>query len=503
MSKVFTNDMVSHVWANQSRSEGRSHNGQFYFEGPTLFSYGRHYAAGFVLHFEDGGCVHMINADSNSTTTARHVSRARMAAPGRALQVPGLTDWAATLAAATTRYDWGKAEAEEAAGGRAAWLPCGHVLKSKKERRAYLPELRARFNRYPFPGEEAAAAMFRALGESNPDKAAAVQARKAAMRAADRAAEKEKEERATLARAARYTASRTPRDIARAISEVSGSYAGSDFARDRLAAWGREVNRESKEAKARGWTLMAATLRGHYRAVRAAVRDAESRNAAAYRNRNRRRSIQRFRDACYNVAKEGQTTEGNAGRVALHWGRAFSELAAACADLSRHLHLNESTLARLAEIQEEARGKAATYEEEAGRIRFAEEEEARADWLAGGQTGRRLSDPRGGAMLRAAKVERDESGAIVAGDLQTSHGAAVPLAHALRVFRFLKLCRANGKAWATNGRALRVGHFRVDSVAPSGDFVAGCHRINWPEVERLAASLGVDSLAPEDTTAES
>ena len=109
-------------------------------------------------------------------------------------------------------------------------------------------------------------------------------------------------------------------------------------------------------------------------------------------------------------------------------------------------------------------------------------------------------DALGGAYLRAVDVERDESGAIIGGTLQTSQGAAVPLVHALRVFRFLKFCRETGCAWKTNGHKLRVGHYQVDSVQPDGSFVAGCHRINWPQVEALATRLGVSDLTPAALT---
>jgi hypothetical protein len=75
----------------------------------------------------------------------------------------------------------------------------------------------------------------------------------------------------------------------------------------------------------------------------------------------------------------------------------------------------------------------------------------------------------------------------------------VPLEHAVRVFRFVKLCRERGEAWQRNGRSLRVGHFQVDSVDANGDFTAGCHFIAWPETEAAAIAAGVADLASEDT----
>ena len=40
---VFDNSMVAHVWAQQGQDFGRSNNGNLYFEGPTIFSYGSHF----------------------------------------------------------------------------------------------------------------------------------------------------------------------------------------------------------------------------------------------------------------------------------------------------------------------------------------------------------------------------------------------------------------------------------------------------------------------------
>ena len=137
-------------------------------------------------------------------------------------------------------------------------------------------------------------------------------------------------------------------------------------------------------------------------------------------------------------------------------------------------------------------------------MRAAEREaelKAKAEKLAAWRNGEsvRLYIP-GAAMLRATGVTRDAAGEIIGGTLETSQGAAVPLAHALRVFRFLKLCRERGQTWRANGRSLRVGHFKVDSVDPNGDFRAGCHRIEWSEVSALAESLGVANLGAVDAT---
>ena len=135
--------------------------------------------------------------------------------------------------------------------------------------------------------------------------------------------------------------------------------------------------------------------------------------------------------------------------------------------------------------------------------RLERERETRESWLAGASVRFYARDALGGAYLRAVNVQRDESGAITGGELQTSQGATVPLVHAIRAFRFLKHVRETGREWKRNGRTLRVGHYQVDSVLPSGDFHAGCHFIRWEQVAALAERLGLADLAPADVTEHS
>ena len=93
----------------------------------------------------------------------------------------------------------------------------------------------------------------------------------------------------------------------------------------------------------------------------------------------------------------------------------------------------------------------------------------------------------GGAYLR--RSPNGES-------LETSQGASVPWDHALKAFRFVKLVRERGEPWARNGRQVRVGHYQLDRIEASGDFKAGCHFIEWAQIEVLAAREGVLDAAP-------
>ncbi len=88
MKTVFSGDMLFHVWAQNTQSEGRRSDGRVYFDGPTLYSYGRHFALGHIM--PDGATL--LNADSYSVSTSKHQRQTARAARGRTYSVPALTD---------------------------------------------------------------------------------------------------------------------------------------------------------------------------------------------------------------------------------------------------------------------------------------------------------------------------------------------------------------------------------------------------------------------------
>ena len=68
---------VCHVWAHQSQSEGRA--GQVFFEGPTIYSYGRHFSmARIVTKVMDVPLV-LMTTRTYSASTAKHMSMVRHA----------------------------------------------------------------------------------------------------------------------------------------------------------------------------------------------------------------------------------------------------------------------------------------------------------------------------------------------------------------------------------------------------------------------------------------
>ena len=69
MRQVHTNDMVAHLWANQSQQCARSNNGNFYFEDDTIYSYGSHFP--IAKHVDN---VVLFTTDTYSPTTGQHCS---------------------------------------------------------------------------------------------------------------------------------------------------------------------------------------------------------------------------------------------------------------------------------------------------------------------------------------------------------------------------------------------------------------------------------------------
>lgn len=72
--------------------------------------------------------------------------------------------------------------------------------------------------------------------------------------------------------------------------------------------------------------------------------------------------------------------------------------------------------------------------------------------------------------------------------LETSRGVKVPLGDAERAFKLINACREHKRSWRRNGETIHVGEFQIDSIAETGDIVAGCHKIHWTEIERFAKS---------------
>ncbi len=75
--------------------------------------------------------------------------------------------------------------------------------------------------------------------------------------------------------------------------------------------------------------------------------------------------------------------------------------------------------------------------------------------------------------------------------IETTRGAEFPVDHAKRAYPVLKRCVAN------MGRippdvTIRLGEFKVDQIGQNATIIAGCHCIQWAEIQRIARQLGLE-----------
>jgi hypothetical protein len=77
-------------------------------------------------------------------------------------------------------------------------------------------------------------------------------------------------------------------------------------------------------------------------------------------------------------------------------------------------------------------------------------------------------------------------------ELQTSRGARVPLAHAVKAFGVIKRLHDKGQAYERNGHTIHLGYFALDAIDTQGNVTAGCHHVSWEEIQRVAIIAGVN-----------
>lgn len=108
------------------------------------------------------------------------------------------------------------------------------------------------------------------------------------------------------------------------------------------------------------------------------------------------------------------------------------------------------------------------------------ETERRLKWQAGLSYVWYGTDEKGGAYLRLSN-----DGTRV----ETSQGAHIPVSDALGIIPFIRTIRESDDSWS--GQPRRVGSFQVTYIAANGDIKAGCHFIQFGEIDRIGNLLGV------------
>lgn len=110
--------------------------------------------------------------------------------------------------------------------------------------------------------------------------------------------------------------------------------------------------------------------------------------------------------------------------------------------------------------------------------------DAKARWIDYDDT-----DTRGlryGAILMRVKLNDPET-------IETSRGAEFPLEHGLKAFNFIRAMKERSISWdkISHQKTIHLGHFKIDTIDALGNVKAGCHFIEWQEIERLARLLKI------------
>ena len=492
---VFDNSMVAHIWAQGMQSFGRSGNGNFYFQGTTLYSYGSHFVVAQLL--PDGNAL--INADSASVTTSAHCHDARLAVRGTYTLVPDLT----------------------------AYMQNGERFPSPDDAQRHIAK---HWNRTGL----GTAIHLLELSGMTPGKARRVAAQTLAraekQAAKDKAAEVARDLRQLLKEAARTATATDPDWLVYQDRLLRSTY----YRRAESGHWrkakpaelsgqgpvaSQTLLKQQKAAKDKGWTARARTISKRRAQLRAAL-------AAMLARENRKNNNSHVASALTEVRRGLRTLETSG---TLSESRRYTHFGDSLSILKDSRFVSGALRGKLGALLDNARIVADTLltqeraaqlerDKERAAARFLKETKDRADWLDGGNVRFYGADLQGGALLRVTGLTREPctectgesckacggyGRAITGGTLETSQGASVPLLHAIKVFRFVRHVLASGKPWARNGQTIRVGHFTVDSISLDGTMRAGCHTLNLMEMERIAASIGLATIAPDVAALES
>lgn len=466
---------VAHLWAAQSQSSARYRD--MYFSGATLYSYGSHFIIGIVRPD-----VILMNAESYSLTTSRHQQAASYATNHRdKFSLPELTELAAkldSLESANRAIGYATKEGQD-----------GEYLARRKAERDQLRKWAREYVRTHAAagvlGASSGAYVLRSFGLA-PTTYAKLKEQGERQREREKAAEAkarlahDRKAAATLADMgeAEFLASYPP-DRSRFDSERQ--------ANPQLEMFRAALAKAHKVASAAGWERRKAIIWRRLKAFKAHMAGVQSRLYAAQIEARR---------AEFAAWKAGGDRPNH--RTFTHPELAAEKAELEAAERAEHAERSASEYAAW-KHGTGRRPNASDFDPDSIERREIEESIERdqahkvAAWRAGAGASSVgfLSDAKGGALLR------------IKGDtLETSHGASVPLEHAIRAFRFVKLVRQRGELWTRNGKQIRVGHYQIDAIQPDGSFKAGCHSINWPEIERAAIEAGVFDSAPDESAVE-
>lgn len=535
MKTVHDRDMVAHLWANKSQDTARVSSGNFYFTGPTLYSYGRHFVCAHHLdeiYNRDGRPVALFNDGRYSMTTGRHMDAAWRALPGRVVRidVPNLDENMAheinrggTLRSVAAIVAKMRRTADEAANPRIKPDTRGALFSRLRDMRAdalHLATVDAARRDLSAERRKLARAMVKELQaadvdafakEGNADKAGAhafafalnrnqwIAEMKQAAASAERYAVRAMSVNGpfsamleTARQAERYAAG------ARELAEK----AGAKLPRSAVAAlaaikagtkWRTQVEQGARAAEveqarsdwAEGEAVTLAALESRdfnaiNRALSGDFRRAFETLHGEDGDTERREYFARLESVRAAWQAQSETEQAyelkTAARDLYERGK-FAEACAAARSAAHKFRRGGPSYAEAADSAESLANEADERKPE----QFAA---MLADWR----------DAKPGARFPDALAARGERGAYLrlSADrrrVETSQGAEVPARVCSHMWKLIGEVIAEGKAREFPRKAVELGHFSLDSIDEAGNVRAGCHFIPYAELRDIAARL--------------
>lgn len=535
MKTVHDRDMVAHLWANKSQDTARVASGNFWFTGPTLYSYRHSFVCAHHLdevYSRDGRPVVLFNDDRYSMTTGRHLDAARRALSRNfvVIEVPNLDENMAheinrggtlrTVAAILAKM---RRIADKAAAPRIKPDTRGALFAQLREMRADALHLatvdaaRRDLSAERRKMARATAAELRAADvdafakEGSADKAGAAafafalnrnqwiaemkQAAASAERYAARATSvngpfsemletaRQAECYAAGARElAEKAASRLPRSTVAALAKIK---AGTEWrTRVEQGARAAEVEQARRDwAEGEAVTLAALESRDFNainRALSGGFRRAFETLHGEDGDTERREYFARLESVRAAWRAQSETEQAyelkTAARDLYERGK-FAEACAAARSAAHKFRRGGPSYAEAADSAEALANEADERKPE----QFAA---MLADWR----------DAKPGARFPDALAARGERGAYLrlSADrrrVETSQGAEVPARVCSHMWKLIGEVIAEGKTREFPRGAVELGHFSLDSIDEAGNVRAGCHFIPYAELRDIAARL--------------
>lgn len=132
---VFDTGEIPHLWAHQTQDDARNKQGNLYFTGDTIYSYGSHFPIACHVTNEAGERAVLFTTATYGVTTSSHCSAVRSAIPSgiRVFHVPNVCHG---------RYSGSELTAEDHAGNLTDYAERieKHIVTSARARSSYVKE---------------------------------------------------------------------------------------------------------------------------------------------------------------------------------------------------------------------------------------------------------------------------------------------------------------------------------------------------------------------------